>query len=74
MSVRAFKPEDTEAVIRLWQQYGLGKTLMGKLETRLAKPGCPKINLQVRSANQQVLTFYQSLGYQTDLVISLGNV
>ncbi|WP_422450400.1 GNAT family acetyltransferase [Endozoicomonas sp. ALB091] len=132
MTVRAFKPEDTEAVIRLWQQcglttpqnnpqrdidrkvaindglflvglieneivasvmggyeghrgwvnylavapqwqqYGLGRTLMEKLENRLAKLGCPKINLQVRSANQQVLAFYQSLGYQTDQVISLG--
>ena len=60
------------AVIPQWQSYGLGKTLMGKLETQLAKLGCPKINLQVRTANHQVLAFYRSLKYQTDNVISLG--
>ncbi|WP_083232621.1 GNAT family acetyltransferase [Endozoicomonas atrinae] len=55
-----------------WQKYGFGKALMEHLENKLSRLGCPKINLQVRSTNQQVLRFYRSLGYKTDHVISLG--
>jgi hypothetical protein len=34
--------------------------------------GCPKINIQVRAANAEVLEFYRALGYRKDDVISLG--
>lgn len=60
------------AVTPPWQKHGLGKILMKDLEVRLGKLGCPKINLQVRTKNQQVIAFYQALGYKTDSVISLG--
>ena len=34
--------------------------------------GCPKINLQIRSENADVIAFYGALGYRTDDVVSLG--
>ena len=54
------------------QGKGLGKLIMQELETRLTKAGCPKLNLQIRSSNQQVINFYKKLGYQVDDAISMG--
>jgi hypothetical protein len=38
----------------------------------VADLGAPKVNLQVRRANAEVVAFYQSLGYVDDDVTSLG--
>lgn len=54
------------------QQTGLGRALMQAVERLLLAQGCPKINLQVRSTNTQVITFYEKLGYQDDQVLGLG--
>jgi ribosomal protein S18 acetylase RimI-like enzyme len=54
------------------QQAGIGRTLMDAFEQRLRALGCPKINLQVRSGNDDVLAFYARLGYTDDAVVSLG--
>jgi ribosomal protein S18 acetylase RimI-like enzyme len=54
------------------QRQGLGRAIMDAAEQRLRACGCPKINLQVRTSNQQVIDFYRSLGYQVDDVVSLG--
>ncbi len=51
---------------------GIGKQLMHAAEKALADRNCPKINLQVRSHNQDVIAFYRSMGYGEDDVISLG--
>ena len=51
---------------------GLGRSLMAFAEERLRTLGCPKINLQVRGSNQQVLAFYERLGYRVDDTVSLG--
>lgn len=51
---------------------GLGRTLMAAAEQRLRAAGCPKINLQVRSDNPAVITFYERLGFTVDGAISLG--
>lgn len=51
---------------------GLGRALMAEAERLLMAAGCPKINLQVRSTNAEVIAFYQSLGYAIDDVVSLG--
>ena len=51
---------------------GLGRQLMQAVEEALLERGCPKLNLQIRSENTEVLAFYQSLGYAEDPVISLG--
>ena len=50
----------------------LGRTLMREVERLLLERGCPKINLQVRSANGEVIEFYRRLGYVQDEVVSLG--
>ena len=41
-------------------------------EKELAERGCIKINLQIRHTNKQAINFYQSLGYEEDLVLSMG--
>lgn len=54
------------------QKQGLGREIMDEAEKRLRALGCPKINLQVRSTNTQVIAFYESLGFVEDKVLSLG--
>lgn len=54
------------------RQSGIGTALMEAFEERLLALGCPKINLQVRSGNDEVLAFYARLGYTDDAVVSLG--
>jgi len=51
---------------------GLGRELMRHVEEKLVALGCPKINLQVRGTNSDVLAFYESLGYRLDDAVSLG--
>lgn len=60
------------AVLPELQGSGLGRTLMAEFEQRLAAMGCPKVNLQVRAGNEQVIGFYESLGYSPDQTVSLG--
>lgn len=54
------------------QKSGHGRQIMEHAERLLRELGCPKINLQVRSTNQQVIEFYQRLGFSVDGVVSLG--
>jgi ribosomal protein S18 acetylase RimI-like enzyme len=54
------------------RRQGLGKRLMAAAERLLAERGCPKINLQIRSENADVIAFYVALGYRQDEVVSLG--
>ncbi len=132
MLIRAFRPEDTDAVVALWtscnlvrpwndpradiarklteqpelflvgeidavvvvtamagydghrgwvhylavdpalRRKGLGREIMGEVESRLRALGCPKLNLMVRSDNRDVLGFYRGLGYGEDQVVALG--
>jgi ribosomal protein S18 acetylase RimI-like enzyme len=51
---------------------GLGRALMQEAERLLIQRGCPKINVQVRTANTEVLAFYERLGYAIDDAVSLG--
>lgn len=53
---------------------GFGRKLMREAETRLAAIGCPKLNLQVRSSNREVVAFYERLGYTIEDHTSLGKV
>jgi ribosomal protein S18 acetylase RimI-like enzyme len=50
----------------------IGRRMMAKAESALKKRGCPKINLQVRTSNQAVISFYKRLGFSNDDVIGLG--
>ena len=50
----------------------IGRVLMQEAERLLTALGCPKLNLQVRSANTEVLAFYRALGYAPDDVVAMG--
>jgi ribosomal protein S18 acetylase RimI-like enzyme len=54
------------------QRTGLGRAIMSEAERLLREAGCPKINLQVRSTNLQVIEFYRSLGFLVEDVVNLG--
>ena len=54
------------------RRLGLGGQIMQAAQERLEKLGCPKINLQVRTSNTQVIDFYKSIGYVEDHVLSFG--
>ena len=60
------------AVHPYFQARGYGKQLMDYVETRLRKLGCPKINLQIRDANNKVLSYYQKLGFVEEKRINMG--
>ena len=55
-----------------FQGHGFGKMLVERAEDVLKAVGCPKINLQIRSTNQNVIRFYERLGYRQDPVVSMG--
>ena len=50
---------------------GLGRRMVEHAEAWLLGQGCPKLNLQVRATNTDVLAFYESLGYAVDAAVSL---
>ena len=54
------------------QRKGIARRMMGEAESRLRAIGCPKINLQVRSTNTEVIEFYKNIGFKLDDVVSLG--
>jgi ribosomal protein S18 acetylase RimI-like enzyme len=51
---------------------GFATRLVRAAEERLRQLGCPKVNLQVRSTNGEVIAFYRSLGYETEDRVSMG--
>jgi ribosomal protein S18 acetylase RimI-like enzyme len=51
---------------------GLGRRLMDEAEARLRAAGCPKINLLVRTGNDEAIAFYERIGFVTDDVVGLG--
>jgi ribosomal protein S18 acetylase RimI-like enzyme len=56
------------------QRCGIGTKLVRHAEEVLAGRGCPKLNLQVRANNADVVAFYESLSYQTEERISMGKL
>jgi ribosomal protein S18 acetylase RimI-like enzyme len=51
---------------------GYARQLMMAGETLLTQAGCPKLSLQIRNSNHDVIAFYEHLGYATDEVVSMG--
>ena len=51
---------------------GIARRLMARAEDELRKADCPKINLLVRTGNQDVVAFYETIGFSKDDVMSLG--
>ena len=62
----AVKPE--------YRRRGIGRALMLAVEQGLTRIGCTKLNLQVRSSNEETVKFYKSLGYNTENRISMGKL
>jgi len=54
------------------RRQGIGRALIGAAEAALRALGCPKINLQVRRSNSDVIAFYRAQGFNEDEVVSLG--
>ncbi len=51
---------------------GYGKKIMFEVEKQIKDKGCPKINLQVRTKNTDIIAFYEAIGFIDDQVIGLG--
>ena len=49
-----------------FQGNGYGQEIMNSVETGLREMGCPKINLQIRTGNDKIASFYQKLGFTND--------
>ena len=60
------------AVAPEYQRRGIARQIMEEAERLLRQAGCSKINLQVRTANAQVIEFYKSIGFNVDAVVSMG--
>jgi ribosomal protein S18 acetylase RimI-like enzyme len=54
------------------QRKGLARQIMAEAERLLRAAGCPKINLQVRTSNREVIEFYRHIGYSIDDALSMG--
>ena len=60
------------AVRQSHRRQGIARALMAAAEEGLARLGCPKVNLQIRTANSGVISFYRALGYSVEERASLG--
>ena len=60
------------AVLPEHRRLGIATKLMRSAEKALHALGCPKINLQVRLANTEVVAFYETLGYRIEDRVSMG--
>lgn len=55
-----------------YRRRGLGRQIVEHAERQLLRAGCPKINLQIRHDNTDAISFYESIGFRQDAVISFG--
>ena len=69
--VRAYQAVDRQAVGELWRVV-FPDAPMRAVEAGLAERGCDKVNLQVRVGNEQVISFYEKLGYDVEERVSMG--
>jgi ribosomal protein S18 acetylase RimI-like enzyme len=57
-----------------WRRRGIATALVRRAEEALTALGCPKVNLQVRASNAEVVPFYRQLGYEVQDLVSMGRV
>jgi len=62
------------AVSPAFRRQGIGAALMKRVERDLKQIGCPKLNLQVRADNDEVVAFYKKLGYKVEPRVSMGKL
>lgn len=60
------------AVLTDQRRTGTGAALVKHAMQALKEIGCIKVNLQIRSTNTQVATFYESLGFAKEDRLSMG--
>jgi ribosomal protein S18 acetylase RimI-like enzyme len=60
------------AVAPAYRRQGFARCIVAAAETLLQHAGCPKINLQIRTSNPDVIEFYRRIGYSVDDVVSMG--
>ena len=60
------------AVSPRYRRQGFATRMMQEAERILKDAGCPKINLQIRSSNKDVIAFYEAIGFKKDDVVSMG--
>lgn len=60
------------AVAPEFRRRGIATALVRAAEDGLRRLGCPKVNLQVRGANHEVVAFYRSVGYEVEDRVSMG--
>lgn len=53
---------------------GYGRQMMQEAERVLKHVGCPKLNIQIRAHNADVVEFYRRLGYAVENHISMGKL
>ena len=53
---------------------GIATQLVRHAEQALSRLGCPKLNLQVRVDNSEVVAFYESLGFHAEERVSMGKL
>ena len=54
------------------QRQGIGRRMVEAATAKLQEMGCPKINLQIRTSNSEVIEFYKRIGFTMDDVVSMG--
>lgn len=54
------------------QRKGYARSIMQQVEDLIRAKGSPKINLQVRGTNTEVIEFYQAIGYDIENTVGLG--
>ena len=60
------------AILPEHRRRGFATRLVRSAERGLQALGCPKVNLQVRATNEEVVAFYRSVGYQVEERVSMG--
>ena len=60
------------AVLPAHRHRGIARLMMQAAEKVLRAAGCPKMNLQIRETNTDVIRFYESIGFTKDPVLSMG--
>ena len=53
---------------------GIGQQLVKHAMQALKTVGCIKVNIQIRSTNNQVVSFYESIGFVSEDRISMGQL
>ena len=60
------------AVAPQFRRQGIATELVRAAERGLEELGCPKVNLQVRATNHEIIAFYVRLGYAEEERVSMG--